>query len=254
LAPSDLVEKYRSTEKLQSHFQISFEAAQRRISELNPQNSTKTPDSDSLAEVAKIEEAIPEVYEAIAATLAESPQSLAAEPFRDNMFSTSAFVAKAADLLRSSYESLYPSHSNDDVIQAATLTAAIVALRPIREIGGSSASTSGKIAKLNEQCGLKVASKLLGLNVEQLRRAAPDNSDTAPVSFPEDYLRPLINLAEELIVDSSTTIHIFQMPNYVEYNDQLDISWAEVAALAKIINLFSLLKSAPDANAKGNSP
>jgi hypothetical protein len=243
LAPSEHAKKYNLAEDIRTIFQISLEAAQRRIDEIalearSKQFGTKrksfvsneTTQSENLAAI---------VCAAISATVSENSKALSTpiRPFRDNIFGTSILVAQGARLLSDSYGSVYGSNALNELTYSATAAAAILAIRPIRGMGSLSAYES-EIVKLNEICALKVASIL--------RKITIDNSDTgigfSSLSFPSGYLNELVRVGEHLIVDSCSVIHFCELPFYYEYNAKIDVSWNEINSIKNIINLFAMLQ------------
>ena len=248
LAPREDVKKHQSAEKIQSICQISLEAAQRRIDEIaleerSKQFGTKRGPPTSPHETPQSENNAAVIYAAISETLAENTVFSSIIPFKDNIFSTSILVAKGAQLLLDSYESVYGSTASNELTHSATVAAAILAIRPIRRIGASIAQEN-EILKLNEMCALKSASILLKMNIENLNaRCVNGSASVGPISFPSDYLSELLSLGENVIASSSSILHFFELPSYYDYNEKTDVSWGEINSIKRIINLFGLLRN-----------
>jgi hypothetical protein len=245
LAPSEHAKKYGLAEDIRTTFQISLEAAQRRIDEIarearskqfgtkrKPVASNGTAQSENLAAI---------ICAGISATISENSRALSTSirPFRDNIFSTSVLVAQGARLLSDSYASVYGSNALSELTYSATAAAAILAMRPIRGMGSMSAYER-EIVTLNEICALKVASMLLKVNMY--------NSDTdsgissCSLSFQSSYLNEFVGVGEHLIVDSCSVVQFCDLPSYFDYNAKIDVSWNEINSIKNIINLFAMLR------------
>jgi Zn-dependent peptidase ImmA (M78 family) len=248
LAPAEYVKKYQSAEKIQTICQISLEAAQRRIDEVSREErskrfGTKRKPLTSTLEFPQSENHAAAIYAAISATITENADLYSIVPFSENIFSTSILVAKGAQLLLDSYESLYGPHASNDLTCAAAVAASILAINPIREIG-TPVSRENEIARLNEICALKATANLLKITIDHLEVGSlSKNTSIALITFPSDYLRNLLVRGQSLITSPSSMIHFFELPSYNEYNARSDISWVEITALKKIISLFDLLRS-----------
>jgi hypothetical protein len=248
LAPSEYVKKQQSAEKIQTTCRISLEAAQRRIEEIaleesSKQFGTKQRYLGSPSEAAKAENLAALIYGAISATITENAR-LHIQPFKDNIFCTSILVARGAQLLSDSYESFYGVNGQNEITYSAAVAAAILAIRPIRAIGSTTArETEIEIAKLNEICALRAASAALKINIANLdTRHAVGGATTGPISFPSAYLSELVRIGETTIIGSSSMVHFFELPSYYDYNAKIEISWSEINGLKKIINLLAMLK------------
>lgn len=248
LAPSDLVvaqaklspsSDFASTSKLvddlRKRFRISSDATRRRISEI--QHIPPDRQARMLEDHAAI------ICEAISTSIAERPGALPVEPFRNNLFCSSLIVAKGADLLLDAYDSAFPSKQTDCTIRAAAIAASILAIRPIREIGNQTIEAEGQVRRLNQLCAIVAAGRIF--QFEPLDSTSlPDTTSVASLAFPSDYLRSLISLSEQMVANSSTIVHPFQLPSYFEYNAGVDVSWTELNALEEIASFLRLMKAA----------
>jgi len=184
------------------------------------------------------------ICSASTATIAGNrPSSFSAEFWKNNLFSTSLLIAKAAQLLLDAFESVRSTSAENEFMRAACVASAILTISPIREIGSNS-TYSEEIKGLNELCALKAAGSLLGFDFGNLDDIVSISKfRNAGMSFSLDYLTSLIRRGEKLIAGPTTVLHFRDLPLYYDYNGHNDISWREVHALEHLAKIFALWKA-----------
>jgi Zn-dependent peptidase ImmA (M78 family) len=238
LAPSDLAKRFKSAEEIASAFQLSIEAARRRLLEIKGERMgtrllpRRAGESDDI----NIDDQATRICAAISTTLAESQEPV--EVWKDNIFSVSLLIATGAQLLLDAYESVRPNVKSD-FISAACLAMAAFNLRPIREIGVEN-STSEAVRKLNECCALRSAATFLGLQVNDLSDLFPGGNHPGDALFTIDYLKPLIDISKNKVKDSSTVLRLKHLPSYYEYNGWHDVNWREIKAIETLSAILAL--------------
>ena len=249
LAPSDLAKKYKTAEEIALAFQISIEAARRRLSEIRLEERSKAIGSRrsphlNRNETSHLEDLGALICSAISATIAENRlASISVEPWKNNLFSTSLLTAKAAQLLLDAHESVRSTSVESGFMRAACVASAIFTVGPIREIGSNN-TRSEEITRLNELCALKATGSLLGFDFGNLDNIVSMNKfRNAGMAFSFDYLTSLIQRGDRIIAGTSTILHFRDLPLYYDYNENNDISWREVHALENLAKIFVLWKA-----------
>ncbi|MGM4885633.1 ImmA/IrrE family metallo-endopeptidase [Tardiphaga sp. 20_F10_N6_6] len=244
LAPTDLVQDCNSVEQVRKRFGLSSPAARRRFSEVKLDNKTigaqeQQAHALSSADYIDLEDQAASICAATAATIAET--ALPVEPFKNNLFSTSTATAAAAGLLKDAHQSARSSNVDTRTHSAAALVAAILAIKPIREIG-IYRTLSPTILSLNQLCALKAVSKYLGVDLTGLEKnLATPTEATLSMSFESDYLVAFIKQINLSISSSSTILHLDEYAGYYEYNEDNDINWTEILRIEFLEKLIRIL-------------
>ncbi|NEV01941.1 hypothetical protein [Bradyrhizobium uaiense] len=183
-----------------------------------------------------------EICSAISSVISEVLSSEApVEPLKNNLFATSMLVAAASDLLLDAYVSLRPEGATDRFIRASCVAAAVVTIRPIREIGAST-SFSNNLPAINQLCGLTAAAALLDIPFRVTSTLSGDLP--VPVALPiPGFLSALLNCFEDQVTTPSEILHFADVPTYNEYNETNDISWTEIGLIAQSARLLELWSS-----------
>jgi len=246
LAPSDLASLAKSPDEIASMFRLSSEAARRRYDEIGSDNrkrqfGLKRITLATTNETLLLEDISAQICSAILTTIAETRPSaeLLIEPWKNNLFSTSIVTAKGSQLLLDSYESIYRSSTQDQYAIAASVAAAILNIRPIREIGLSNQSPR-EVSTLNQICALRAAASILKIDLSCVN--IEENIRSTFMEFDGGYLTPLIDSADALILNSSTVLNFSDLPLYYDYNGSIDISWSEIDAFKAIMAILQLVK------------
>jgi len=244
LAPSDLAKTFKSAEEIASAFQISIDAARRRIHELKFEEKGKkigSRRSSALLEkdASHLEDWAAIVYHSISAAFAETTSLNILEPWKESAFNASLLISKSTQLLLEAYNSVRPKAEND-FMRAACMAIALFTVCPIREIGVANAS-SKTLKALNELCALRSVQSFLQLELPNLDSIIWDNSlHNNEILIPSDYLASLVKLGEEIAVDASSVLHFTHLPSYYDYNGNCDISWREIHILENLAKIFAL--------------
>jgi hypothetical protein len=254
LAPFDRAVRCKTAEEIASAFRISLPAAQLRLRELKDEHTLghvalklgAPPHSWTIetGHRSDLEDQVAQICIAVLAMISEagSTSHIPIEPLRNNLFSAAMLTASTSALLVDAYESVGRATAAPEYKSIAALTAAIVAVCPIREIG--STDVSREVLLLNQRCALKVAAKLLHARFEDVRRLVFDRSNHGcRHMFEFSYLKAFVHLGEKLIRNDSTVLSWECFPNYYTYNADYDICWTDIHDLEYLMHLFSLLDS-----------
>jgi hypothetical protein len=247
LAHTDLANSY-SIEEIGPVFNISNKAArqwfwQMALEKTSRQFGTKRRPSQNPSESVRLEDHAAIICEAISVTIREQAVSsnILLQPLKNNLFSASVLSSKAAEFLLIAYESARGTGSHDDLAIAASLAAAILTIKPIRQIVTTKAI---EIPELNLLCALRSSATLLGVKIsDQDIKFATKNDDAPAIAFRGEYLRGLIAFGERSIAGPTTVLHLRELPSYNDYNGDNDISWSEVHQLEVIMKVLALMRS-----------
>lgn len=252
LAPTALAIECQSADAIRQRFGLSPQAARRRFAEIELlRKSHLELDSIGLEKTAEIlgfEDLATIICAAITQTTTESCCSvdLPVEPMRNSLFSASTSTAKAAQILVDAYQSVRGSTSCNKFICAATLAAAIITMRPIREIG-ETASSRTLLLSLNRACALRAAISYLGIDPKKLDGVLTSKREAFDaVSFGNDYMSQFLQNVELAIDGSATTLYFADFITYQEYNGLVDISWSEITSIENIASLLEIIVSCAD--------
>jgi Zn-dependent peptidase ImmA (M78 family) len=250
LAPSDIARNCKSPKEIGDVFRLSNKAAGRRFSEIalddrSKSFGTKKNSQTNAVDDVRMEDCAAIICTAILTTISENavPSILSLEPFKNNLFSTSTLSAKASALLCDAYESVRGIASSDRFTVAASLAAAILATKPIRDVGSENANHT-EILRLNQLCALRAGAAYLKIEFKDLERIlSSETNDTTAISFTSDYLEEILKRGDKAIITSSIVLHFRELPTYYDYNERNEISWSEIHQLESIAQIFALLSS-----------
>lgn len=207
LIPPHLSAKHETTEAISRTFQVSvqsaeiahFERERDRIRAFSPFEGVRraaAANEKKLFYYSTIEDQAAAINLAVFQTMNEAKmQSLPVEAFRNNAFSTAVVTAVGSRLLLDAYDSFRRSIGAGEFKEEAALVAAIIHMRPIREIGVQKLSAK-QILSINKLCAQFAVRKLLKINAS-FGETLPDPDD--PLSFKSSYLDTLLCLADERI-------------------------------------------------------
>lgn len=252
LAPTALAIECQSAEAIRQRFGLSSQAARRRFAEIELLRESPltlgSVDPTGTTEILEFEDLATIACAAISQTTAKGGgiADPPIEPMRDSLFSASTSTAKAAQILADAYQSIRGAAACNKFIYAATLAAAIVAMRPIREIGETDVQTPSILA-LNRACALRAAISYLGLDSKKLDGVLTSKRESFDaISFGSDYISHFTREVEVAIDGSATTLYFGDYITYHEYNGLADISWTEIASIENIANLLEIIVSCAD--------
>jgi Zn-dependent peptidase ImmA (M78 family) len=247
LAPSHLVERYKSPAAIATAFQLSLEAAKRRFCEVMTEKHGKlvgnaTATVSDARERTDLDDLASDICSAISSVISEVLSGEApVEPLNDNLFTTSMLVTTASNLLLDAFVSVRPDNVTNRFVRAACVATAVVTIRPIREIGAPT-SFSNRLPAINQLCGLASAAALLDMPFRVSQTL--DGDLPAPVALPvTGFLSALVNYFEDKVATPSEILHFSDMPTYNEYNETNDISWPEIHLVAQLARLLELWTS-----------
>ena len=244
LAPSDLAKTFKSAAEIASAFQISIDAAHRRIKELKLEGKGKKIGNRKSSALLKqdtfqLEEYAETLYQTISAAFSETTSPTILEPWQGSAFNASLLISKGAELLFEAYSSVRPN-SKSDFVRAACMALSLFTVYPIREIGVAKVD-SKHLRALNELCALRSVQSLLQLEPADLESIVCNNSlCNNEFLVPSDYLTSLVKLGAAIAIDASSVLHFNRLPSYYDYNGNCDISWREIRILENLAKIFAL--------------
>lgn len=253
LAPYDDAKDFKSAEQIRDTFQISLEAAQFRLVEIEFEGFRIRASANAPLAYEKftvetghpsdLEDHTAHVCAAILSVIAEtaSNSEFPVEPLKGNLLSAAMMAATAARLLLDAYESVGRSTGVDEYRIAATLAAAIFYVRPIRLVDAS-CSAPEEVLMLNQLCAMKAAGLLLGIELNDRDKIILDQLDAHGDFEPTSYLKAHVETGECLIISPSTILTLSNFPRYETYNANNDIRWSDVHQIEKLMNILMLLE------------
>jgi hypothetical protein len=241
-----------SATEIAKEFGVSLDAAKIRLEELKLEAiRRRAAIANGLAPNAfavetlhavQLERRIAIVCTAILDTIAEASlrSSEPLQPISNNLVGAAIATVAASHLLLEAYESAGSLPNAYEYRTAATLSAAILAVQPVRSM--DHLVSSSEILRHNQQCALRAGAALLGIRFDQVSGLTMGIPDYTDFHFIDSvYLRPLLVRTETLLKDENVTLTLSSFPSYEEYNGPNDICWSEVREIEHLMELFMLL-------------
>ena len=235
LIPPHLSAQHESVDAISRIFQVSSHAAEiahfererdrkKLHSRIDGVRGSVTAIQSKRAYYTAVEDQATVVFFAITQTIAEAKEkALPVEAFRNNALSTATLASVGSRLLLDAYDSFHRSVGTSGLRCEAALVAAILYMRPIREIGAER-SFNPDVLMANQSCAQLAIGRLL--RIACIDGALPNPDD--PVSFESSYLDSLLTLADRHIQNATTILNIPQLPDYKSYNLSNDIQWGDI--------------------------
>jgi hypothetical protein len=258
LSPRHLAQKHRTIDDLRAAFQISSNAARIRFQELEDDKRRAASTFPQLCKAAQeltarttylseLEDVAAATFTVASTTIADSNKQseITVQALKSNLLGASILIAVASRLLVDAYESFHRTTASHKYKKAAAVAATILFIRPIRGNEATPEITK-KIQVLNQQCALKVAARTLNIALEAIDGVYLRGADHSGVlTYESYYLRPLLEMGENLLAATSKIPLFGKFPIYETYNGQNDFAcWDEIHSLEEIMDILLLLDAA----------
>jgi hypothetical protein len=248
LAPTHIAQKYKTVDSIRIAFQISTEAAQHRLDELQRYDgarSRRIAEHDRRDDPFSLEDQLFAVYTSMLTIMSKenSNQKTLVEPIKGDLLYASILIVTAARLLLDAYDSVRKTKCRDNYKVAAAICGAVLYILPIRSAISLKCDTKDMLG-INQNCALTAASTLLGINLETMGSELLQRLFRASIdSFQSGYLRPLVCADDISDKDLQGIPNLATTPTFEEYTENHDISWDEIKALENLMNIFQSLEA-----------